>query len=275
MKKFLSLILSLALLLYNSGCADKTPVPQPAKNIYTTVDFSNLFDGINGCAVFYDPVILKYSFYNEQMCNERYSPYSTFKIIGVLEGLKQGVIASEQSTMNYSGEVYPFESWNKNLNLYEAFQSSCVWYFRQVIDSIGQENIQNALSSLNYGNCDVSQWQGSGLNPTADTNGFWLGSSLKISPKEQIKVVSDIFEEKTDYTQDEITILKNVMVSDKEGVYGKTGTGRDSSAWYVGFYETDNHKIYFAVYLQDDTVENIAGATAKEITNKIIDKYYR
>ena len=39
-------------------------------------------------------------------------------------------------------EKYPFDMWNKDMNLNEAFQTSCVWYFRQVIDNIGQEKLK-------------------------------------------------------------------------------------------------------------------------------------
>lgn len=42
----------------------------------------------------------------------------------------------------------------------EAFRESCVWYFREVIDEIGQETMQKALDQISYGNCDISDWEG-------------------------------------------------------------------------------------------------------------------
>ena len=39
------------------------------------------------------------------------------------------------------------------------------------------------LLLLNYGNKDISEWDGSDINPLPQLNGFWLESSLKISPK--------------------------------------------------------------------------------------------
>ena len=86
----------------------------------------------------------KYDVYNEEQCNTRYSPYSTFKIVAVLEGLNDGVLISKNTKMKYNGEKYPFDMWNKDMNLNEAFQTSCVWYFRQVIDNIGQEKLKEA-----------------------------------------------------------------------------------------------------------------------------------
>ena len=238
-----------------------------------TVDYSDLFKGVDGCAVFYSPAQGYYVF-NEEECSTRYSPNSTFKIIAVLEGLRCGVLKSEETTMNYSGADYPIEAWNGNLNLQEAFQASCVWYFWQVIDGIGKENMQSALDSLGYGNCDISQWEGVEADTSPDTSGFWLGSSLKISPMEQVNILADIFEGNTDYTSDEIAILKNVMTSEYDGVYGKTGTGKDNSAWYVGFYESNGERFYFAVHMQGDDTQSIAGADAKAVAKDIIDQYF-
>lgn len=288
MKKFLLLIVLGLVGVFLTACSENVDLePQTTIDNTTTValndtaekiisaDYSTEFNSINGCAVFYSPKTETYTVYNDEMCNTRYSPYSTFKIIGVLEGLNCGVLTSEQTKMKYSGDTYPFESWNKDLTLDEAFKASCVWYFRQVIDGIGEQNIQTALNKLGYGNCDISQWKGSGANEQEDLNGFWLGSSLKISPVEQVRVLSDIFEGKTDYTPEQLAVLKNVMKSDTDGVYGKTGTGKEPSAWYTGFYENNGEKVYFAVYMQDSSTENLAGAAAKETAYKIIDTYYR
>lgn len=270
MKKLFTLIISSVMLLLSPGC-------QSAQNyepLTAQADYSTYFNGINGCAVFYDYDKNTYTLYNEDQCNTRYSPYSTFKIIATLEGLKEGVITSENSTMEYSGDTYSFESWNKNLDLKEAFKESCVWYFRQVIDGVGQETMAADLEKLNYGNCNVSQWEGEPINAQADLNGFWLDSSLEISPIEMVNVISDIFEGNTDYKEEHIAILKNIMKSDKEGIYGKTGTGKDGSAWYAGFCENGDKSIYFAVHLYDSTKKNIAGANAREIAENIITSQY-
>ena len=84
--------------------------------------------------------------------------------------------------MTYSGIQYPVAAWNGNLTLAEAFQSSCVWYFRQVIDQVGQASVAQQLAALDYGNQDISQWEGGGQNQSPELNGFWIDSSLKISP---------------------------------------------------------------------------------------------
>ena len=101
----------------------------------------------------------EYFVYNEAVAKEQYSPLSTFKIVSTLIGLKNGVIIDENSKMNYDGEIYPTDAWNENLSLSEAFRTSCIWYFRQVVDRVGMNEVQKELVELEYGNCDVSEWK--------------------------------------------------------------------------------------------------------------------
>ena len=72
----------------------------------------------------------------------RHPPYSTFKIISALMGLHNGVIADETSAMEYNGTQYYNSAWNKDLSLREAFQTSCIWYSRQVIDAVGSAEVK-------------------------------------------------------------------------------------------------------------------------------------
>ena len=309
MKKLVYLHILLLMLLF-SGCAN-SPEPQESLNIEASepkrsepveqdnrsdsddtdkedndsdtnnisdsitekVDLSDKFMGVNGCAIIYDPANDKYSVYNSSLCEQEASPYSTFKIISTLAGLNNGVIENEQSTMNYSGEKYPLPEWNENLSLEKAFQTSCIWYFRQIIDVVGQEKIQSELTQLQYGNCDISEWDGSGINPMPDLNGFWLGASLKISPLEQVQVLKKIFEGESIYGVEHVAILKEIMLvsEDSRKIYGKTGSGPDGEAWFVGFTEENDTREYFAVYLNDNTQsDKVSGSVAKEIALDIL-----
>ncbi len=284
MKRMIGFLLSVVFVISCAGCqqseqnsAKSASTVQNIKESAVSeneVDYSQEFGELKGCCVFYDSLENSYNFYNKADCKTRYSPNSIFKIISTLEGLECGAVTSETSTMNYNGNTYPIESWNANLNLKEAFQNSCVWYYRQLIDKIGEETMKKGLEEIGYGNCDISEWNGSGLASTKDTNGFWLGSSLKISPLEAVNVTSKIFEGKSKYSKKNISILKNIMESDVKSIYGKTGTGIDNSAWYTGFYEKENNKIYFALHLQSGGGTKITGADARKIVVSIIQKYY-
>lgn len=240
-------------------------------------DYEGYFDQIEGCAVFYDVNNESYYIYNEGLSLRQVSPCSTFKIISGLVGLDQEVIASEASTMGYDGTVYKREGWNQDVNLREAFQNSCVWYFRKVIDQIDKDQMQAALDQLNYGNCDISEWEGSKINSSPELNGFWIESSLKISPLEQVKVLTDIFEGRTPYSKEDIEILENIMLTeemDNGRIYGKTGSGINNNGWFVGFMEQEAGKIYFAVYLEDKNREDISGKIAREIAIRILTEEY-
>lgn len=241
----------------------------------TTIDLSEAFRGVNGCAVIYSPVQEEYLFFNEDMCRQEESPYSTFKIISALSGLQNDIIVDELSTMGYDGTDYGNLEWNGDLTLEEAFQKSCIWYFRKVIDSIGKDKIQEELNGLQYGNCDISEWNGSNINPMEMLNGFWLDSSLKISPVEQVEVLQRIFEGQSDYGSDHIEILRRIMLvdeSDTQKIYGKTGTSGNGEAWFVGFSESSNEgRKYFAIYLNDNEQrEQVSGSKAKGIALEIL-----
>lgn len=241
------------------------------------VDYSKAFNGIEGCAIFYNNDKNEYTVYNKEASEIEVSPCSSFKIISTLTGLKNGILTSADTKMKYNGTKYPLEAWNKDLTLKEAFQTSCVWYFRDVIDKVAQDSMQAELNEIHYGNCDIREWKGGNINSLPDLNGFWLESSLKISPKEQVNVLSNIFEGKTDFSSKNIEILKEIMLVEKKGnvsIYGKTGTGFKNNAWFVGWLENGSEKYSFAVHLSDGRGKEISGQIAKEIALKIISEYY-
>lgn len=237
------------------------------------IDLDEYFSGIQGCAVLYDAEENTSYYYNENSCHTRKSPCSTFKIVSTLMGLKSGVLESKDTLIGYDGTEYATKAWNADLRLEEAFQTSCVWYFRKVIDQIGRKEAERELELLNYGNCDVSEWEGSGVNGMPQLDGFWLESSLQISPEEQVKVLTSIFEGKTEYSEEDVLLLKDIMKTEaRDGisVYGKTGTGVNGLAWFVGLMEQNKKTVYFAICLDDPSKKNVTGADAKEIILKLV-----
>ena len=106
-----------------------------------TVDYAEAFQSIQGCAVILNSENNTYTFYNEDKCRTRVSPNSSFKVISALIGIHNQVITSEDSKMEYDGMNYPVDAWNADLRLEDAFRSSCIWYFRKVIDEVGQQTV--------------------------------------------------------------------------------------------------------------------------------------
>lgn len=249
------------------------------------VDWSDYFDGLNGTAVVYDPTSQKYTIYNHDLAVTRSSPCSTFKIISSLIALENGIIEPESSTRTWSGEIFWNEDWNKDIDFQEAFRTSCVWYYRQVIDDIGEDLMQRELDRLQYGNCDISDWEGrlNTNNNNRALTGFWIESSLKISPKEQVEVMERIFGDNSAYSEETQDELKQVMqVSEVDStdisIYGKTGMGKTNGivvdAWFTGLAESTTGKIYFCVRLGRTDNMNVSSTLAREIAIKIVLDYY-
>lgn len=240
------------------------------QTLVADVDLSDYFQGIAGTMVIYAAGVGEYIVYNRELAEKRSSPCSTFKIVSALAGLRANILESEDTLIVWNGTEYPIAEWNRDQTLEDAFRTSCVWYFRDVVDRVGKERADGLLAELAYGNRDTSQWEGGGVNGGyAELNGFWLESSLLISPMEQVGVMRTIFENNTD---SRLMILKNIMELDA-GVYGKTGTGykdgRCVDAWFVGFAEKDGETYYIAVRLEPED-NAVSGKTAQEIALNII-----
>lgn len=248
-------------------------------------DWSEYFEGLNGTAVIYDASNMQYTIFNSELASIQRSPCSTFKIISSLIALENGVIDPEQSTRTWSGEVFWNENWNHDIDFREAFHESCVWYFREVIDEIGPDMIQQELDKLQYGNCDISDWAGvlNTNNSNRALTGFWIESSLTISPKEQTEVMERIFGTESVYSEETRDELKKVMLVPEQNetdisIYGKTGMGKAEGvvvdAWFTGFAEKADEKIYFCVYLGRTDDKNVSSTLAKEIAIQLVSEYY-
>ncbi len=173
------------------------------------------------------------------------------------------------------------KNWNKDIDFDEAFRSSCVWYYRQLVDDIGKDMMQKELEKLQYGNCDISDWEGrlNTNNNNRALTGFWLESSLRISPKEQVEVMERIFGADSIYSEETRKELKQVMLVSEQGaedipIYGKTGMGKIDGvvvdAWFTGFAEGN---IYFCVRLGRTDGMGVSSALAKEIAIQIVKDY--
>jgi bla regulator protein BlaR1 len=248
-------------------------------------DWSEYSNGLNGAAVVYDATNRQYTMYNADLALARSSPCSTFKIISSLIALENGITTPEDSTREWSGEIFWNEDWNKDIDFYEAFRTSCVWYYRQVIDDIGKDMMQKELDKLQYGNCDISDWEGrlNTNNNNRALTGFWIESSLMISPKEQVDVMERIFSENSDYSEETQNELKQVMLVPEQdssdiSIYGKTGMGKAEGvvvdAWFTGFAESTEGKIYFCVHLGRTDGMDVSSPLAKEIAIQIVSDYY-
>ena len=246
-------------------------------------DWSAYFEGLNGAAVLYDADASRYLIYNKELANTRRSPCSTFKIISSMIAMENGILKPEDSTRAWSGEIFWNESWNQDIAFAEAFRASCVWYFREVADEIGKDLMQAELDRLMYGNCDISDWEGrlNTNNNNRALTGFWIESSLTISPKEQTEVMERIFGERSIYQEQTRNELKKVMLVEQSQtdafIYGKTGMGMEEGvvvdAWFSGFADKAGRQIYFCVYLGRTDGADVSSTAAKEIAVRLVGDY--
>ena len=287
-KTLVKIICVITICLFTTNCTsaeNSTPSSNQNTSMQTTqttknsIDLSSYFENINGTAVFYTPDTNTYNIYNDELSTKQSSPCSTFKIFSTYVALDNKTIDANNSLRKWNGTIYWYDAWNKDIDLDTAFKTSCVWYYRQVIDEIGQDTMQKYIDKFDYGNKDISDWYGE-TDPDddpMDLKGFWIETSLKVSPKEQVQILNKIFTT----TNDEyiLTTLKDLMLTYTDDtnnlkIYGKTGygvvNGENADAWFVGMYEYNSKVTYFAVRLDDPKNPQALSSTAKEIAINII-----
>ena len=137
-----------------------------------------------GSFVLYDVTKDQWQIYNEKLSTRRVSPDSTFKIYSGLFALEEGLIAPESSGREWNGTAYPFESWNQDQTLATAMQNSVNWYFQDLDQQMGISALYSYYRQVSYGNCDLS----------SGTDQYWAEASLKISPAEQVLLLSGLLQ---------------------------------------------------------------------------------
>ena len=231
----------------------------------STIDLSVWFSGYEGSFVLYDLNGDTWNVYDMEQATLRTAPNSTYKIYDALFGLEEGVIAPDDSFMAWDGTNHPFEAWNGNQDLFSAMQSSVNWYFEEIDKQIGSSAIQNYIRKIGYGNEIVN----------ADLSAYWMQGALKISPIEQVELLTALYNNQFDFAPENINAIKNsicLFSSESKNFYGKTGTGRvdgqDVNGWFVGLLETAGNTYFFATNIQ--AAENATGSKASEISLSIL-----
>ena len=247
-----------------TGPVQEEKAPKLQQSV-TYEDLSSYFKEYDGSFVLLDLESGHYQVYNDANSKKRVSPDSTYKIISSLVGLETEVVTNENAQMEWDGTIHPFEQWNKDQTLTSATINSVSWYFQKVDSLVGKTRIESYLKQMGYGNVDLS----GGINE------FWLESSLKISPIEQVKILEKLYTYKLPFSRRNIDIVKKtIKLSDQDKItlYGKTGTGivngNQLNGWFVGFVESKGKVFAFATNIQGKVWTD--GATAKTITLSIL-----
>jgi beta-lactamase class D len=126
---------------------------------------------------------------------------------------------------------------------------SVVWYYQEVARRVGPQRMRQWVSALHYGNEDIS----------GGVDRFWLGSSLRISPDEQVDFLARLHAGQLAASARSVAIVKDILVQEPPGpgiVYrGKTGSCQDPGAtaphgWWVGSIEKEGRLFVYAALIE-------------------------
>lgn len=229
------------------------------------IDLSDIFGEYSGSFVLYDATEDSWQIYNKEYAATRISPASTFKIYSALFGLESGSITPEQSLIPWNGQHYMYDLWNADQTLESAMQNSVTWYFHALDRQTGLSSIKKYVQEIGYGNQLVED----------DISSYWINSSLKISPIEQVEMLNKFYYNQFGFSSENIKAVKDsiCLYSTDNGVFsGKTGTeevnGKNTSGWFIGYIEKDNHPCFFATNIQSEKFAS--GPLATELTFSIL-----
>lgn len=197
-------------------------------------------------------------------CGRRYSPASSFKVPISLMGYDAGILIDESTPAMPFREGYAdwMPSWRTTTTPEHWMRESVVWYSQQITQSLGEDRFRRYLALFSYGNQDASGTPGKSDGLTRS----WLGSSLAISPDEQVAFLRRLVNRDlgiAPLAYDMTTrLLATGTTVDGWTVYGKTGSGSPRRAdggpdrarsfgWYVGWISRGDRTIVFARLIQD------------------------
>lgn len=230
------------------------------------VDFQSHFQDLNveGSILILNFNNLKSYQYNAGRNATAYTPGSTFKILNSLIALEEGVIDNDLSILTWDGVRRSIPSWNRDLNMREAFKTSAVWFYQVLARRVGYEQIQRWVTQVDYGNYEIGSED--------DIDDFWLGGELKITPQGQIKFMRRLYTNDLPFSERSIAIVKDIMIVEKTPIYvirAKTGWAKQIG-WYVGYLEQDKNVYFFATNL--DISNEIDLPKREELTRRCLEE---
>lgn len=261
------LLISMAPLLSANAAKDDYYGWDTSHKNTNIIDLSSCFQGYEGSFVLYDMAQDTWNIYDMDRAALRVSPDSTYKIYDALIGLEAGVITPEDSTMEWNRELYPFQEWNTDQTLQSAMSASVNWYFQEIDKQLGTSAIDRYIREIRYGN----------ENTKGGLSSYWMESSLKISPIEQVELLRKLYENNLGFGIQNVNAVKDsILLSSSEAgnLYGKTGTGcidgKDVNGWFVGYVEAPDNTWFFAANIAAN--DDASGNSAAEITQHILSK---
>ncbi len=212
------------------------------------------------------------------------SPYCTFNIVLSLIGFDTTVLKNPQDPTHpfkkeYEEEyratntTFP-EKWRASHNPASWMNHSCVWFSQLLTRNLGMKTLSDYVINLGYGNQNL-------VGDLGKNNGLtraWIGSSLRISPLEQVRFINRLVKQQLPVSIHAHECTKAILFVEElpngMKLYGKTGSGDFGNGreepelkvgWFVGYVEKENKRLTFA-YLLEGVPTNgpINGMAARE-----------
>lgn len=209
----------------------------------------------------------------EGECRERVTPASTFKIALAVMGYDAGFLKNENEPLLPFKKGYVEwggDHWRQPTDPAWWMRYSVVWFSQQIAKSLGAKKLHDYGVKLSYGNADFSG--DPGKNNGLDRS--WIGSSLKISPLEQVQFLRGLVNRTlpvSPQAQDKAkAIVETFSAIDGTLLQGKTGSAfprkadgsqdrEHSFGWFVGWMKAKNQTLVFVRLIQDE--QDLGGAT--------------
>lgn len=186
-------------------------------------------------------------------CGVRATPVSTFNIAVSLMGYDSGILRDQHAPALPFREGYAdwLPSWRGTTDPASWIGNSTVWYTQQVTSRLGEARLRDYVRRFGYGNGDLT----GGLAES------WLGSSLQISPREQVDFLRKVARRELPVSAHAYDMTAQLLrlppFENGWQVHGKTGTasgrladGREdpqqSYGWFVGWASQGDKTVVFA-----------------------------
>ncbi len=231
-----------------------------------TVDLSAAFSGVRAAFVLRDVSGGRTLRYDPGLAARRVSPCSTFKIPNSLIALETGVAPDASFSLRWDGQRREVEAWNRDHDLRSAIRYSVVWYYQELARRVGEPRMRRWVEAFGYGNQDVS----------GGIDRFWLGSSLVISPDEEVDFLGRLYAGELPVSARSRSIVEEILLQDPPApglVYsGKTGSCRDEGAhdphgWWVGSVAREGRLYLFAALIEGP---GASGAACRPMAEKAL-----
>lgn len=196
--------------------------------------------------------------HRDGICDERFSPASTFKVPLAVMGFDAGILkgAHDPAWTWHEGIEAPKRD-RKTVDPMAWERDSVLWYSREVTRRLGFDRFSSYVTQLDYGNEDLSGDPGRNNGLTH----AWLASSLVISADEQVQFMRKLLTGTLPLSKEAQTKTRGIVPGfDAPGgwrVYGKTGSIwlRDGKGefdrsqpigWFVGWAQKRGQRVAFA-----------------------------